>query len=469
MTHSPDAPSRPPLAPWTSHAKATFALGLPLVGAQLAQMSINVTNTVMIGQLGAAELAAAVLATQTFYVFWMFGSGFAYAVMPLAAAAHGNRDTRAVRRSVRMGLWVGGLYSLLVMVPLWFTEAILVALGQQPDIAAEAGAYVRVLQWSMLPYLSTFVLRSYLSALERPNVVLAITLLGAGLNGLFNYVLIFGHFGAPALGLTGSGIASVGTSAATFLLLFAYTKRARGLEIFDLWRRFYAPDWPAFFEVLRLGWPIGATILAEVGLFTAASIMMGWIGTLELAAHGIALQLASISFMIPLGLASAATVRVGTAFGRQDAPNLARAARTSLLVAGIISCTAAVLFWIAPGMLIGLYLDMRQPNASAVLAAAVPLLAVAAAFQIVDSIQVTASGILRGMKDTRLPMFIAVASYWLVGMPVAYGLAFGLGWGGLGVWWGLAAGLLVAAILMSLRFVRLEARWRQSPGAGLAG
>ncbi|KTR05466.1 multidrug transporter MatE [Aureimonas ureilytica] len=452
---------QPELLPWRGHLKATFALGLPLVGAQLAQISINVTNTVMIGQLGAAQLAAAVLATQTFYVFWMFGSGFAYAVMPVAAAAHGNGDVRGVRRSVRMGLWVVILYSLLVMVPLWFTETILVHLGQEPAIAAEAGDYVRVLQWSMAPYLATFVLRSYLSALERPNVVLGITLLGAGLNALFNYILVFGHFGAPALGLTGSGIASVGTSIATFLLLLAYTSRARGLEVFDIWRRFYAPDWPAFQEVLRLGWPIGATILAEVGLFTAASVMMGWIGTLELAAHGIALQLASISFMIPLGLASAATVRVGTAFGRHDAANLERAARISLIVAGVISCTAAMLFWVAPGLLIGLYLEMRQPNAQAVLQAAIPLLAVAAAFQIVDSLQVTASGILRGMKDTRIPMFIAVASYWLVGMPVAYGLAFVAGWKGVGVWWGLAGGLLVAAILMSARFVGLERKWRQ--------
>ncbi len=465
MTMPTASSPQPELLPWRGHLKATFALGLPLVGAQLAQISINVTNTVMIGQLGAAQLAAAVLATQTFYVFWMFGSGFAYAVMPVAAAAHGNGDVRGVRRSVRMGLWVVILYSLLVMIPLWFTETILVRLGQEPAIAAEAGDYVRVLQWSMAPYLATFVLRSYLSALERPNVVLGITLLGAGLNALFNYILVFGHFGAPALGLTGSGIASVGTSIATFLLLLAYTSRARGLEVFDIWRRFHTPDWPAFREVLRLGWPIGATILAEVGLFTAASVMMGWIGTLELAAHGIALQLASISFMIPLGLASAATVRVGTAFGRHDAANLERAARISLIVAGVISCTAAILFWVAPGLLIGLYLDMRQPNAQAVLQAAVPLLAVAAAFQIVDSLQVTASGILRGMKDTRIPMFIAVASYWLVGMPVAYGLAFVAGWKGVGVWWGLAGGLLVAAILMSARFVGLERKWRQGATA----
>ncbi len=445
---------------WGTHFRATFALGLPLVGAQLAQISINVTNVVMIGQLGPAQLAAAVLASQTFYVFWMFGSGFAYAVMPLAAGAHGNADTRGVRRSVRMGLWVAALYSIVVMVPLWFTEAILLLLGQKSEVAAEAGFYARVLQWSMLPYLGTFVLRSYLSALQRPNVVLGITLAGAGLNALLNYMLVFGHFGAPALGLLGSGIASVSTSFLTLFLIVAYTWRAKGLEVFELYRRFFVPDWNAFGEVLRLGWPIGATILAETGLFTAASLMMGWIGTVELAAHGIALQLASISFMVPLGLASAATVRVGTAFGRGDMDDVGRAARTSLVVAVFISCAAAAVFWIAPSPLIGLFLDLNQPDAAIVLSAAVPLLAVAAAFQIVDSIQVTANGVLRGLKDTRTPMLIAVASYWLVGMPVAYGLAFGAGWNGVGVWWGLAIGLLVAAIAMTFRFMRLERLWR---------
>ncbi|WP_062203260.1 MATE family efflux transporter [Aureimonas sp. AU12] len=445
---------------WTGHAKAMILLGLPLVGAQLAQVSINVTNTVIVGQLGTVELAAAVLATQTFYLFWMFGSGFAYAVMPMAASANGRADIRGVRRSVRMGLWVVCAYAAITMIPLWFTEAILVALRQDPGVSAMAGDYARILQWSMLPYLATFVLRSYLSALERPRAVLVITVLGALANAGLNYVLVFGHFGAPALGLAGSGIASVSTAILTVALLVAFTLRDAALQRYDLYVRFWRPDWGAFLEVVRLGWPIGATILAEVGLFTAASVMMGWIGTVELAAHGIALQIASVSFMVPLGLASAATVRVGTAYGRDDRLGVGRAARTALVVATAISTGAALLFWTIPAPLISLYLDLRTPDAERVLQAAVPLLAIAAAFQIVDSIQVTSSGILRGLKDTRTPMIFAVLSYWAVGMPVAYTLAFVFEWGGAGVWWGLAIGLGVAAVLMTGRFFVKERHGR---------
>lgn len=443
-------------ASWGSHLKATLLLGLPLIGAQLAQMSINVTNTVLIGRLGPVELAAAVLTSQTFYVFWMFGSGFAYAVMPMAASANGRGDTRAVRRSVRMGLWVVGAYSAVVMVPLWFTRDIFVALGQDPRVAELGGHYMRILQWSMLPYLATFVLRSYLSALERPRAVLLITVVGALLNGVANYGLIFGNFGLPALGLTGSGIASGTTSIFIFAALVAYTRSVSALAPYDLWRRFHLPDWEAFREVARLGWPIGATIVAEVGLFTAASVMMGWIGTVELAAHGIALQLASISFMIPLGLSSAATVRVGSAYGRGSAADVARAARVAMMVAVGIALFAALLFWAVPERLIGLYLDLGQADAGRVLATAIPLLAVAAAFQLIDAAQVAANGVLRGLKDTRTPMLIAVGSYWAVGMPIAYTLAFPFGWAGVGVWWGLAAGLLVAAVSMTARYLHRE-------------
>ncbi len=376
--------------------------------------------------------------------------------MPMAAAAKGRGDTRAVRRSVRMGLWVVGFFSAAVMVPLWFTHDIFIALGQDPRVAELGGHYMRILQWSMLPYLATFVLRSYLSALERPRAVLAITVLGALFNALANYALIFGNFGLPALGLTGSGIASVTTSIFILAALVVYTRAVPALATYDLWRRFHLPDWEAFREVARLGWPIGATIVAEVGLFTAASVMMGWIGTVELAAHGIALQLASISFMIPLGLSSAATVRVGSAYGRGSAEDVARAARVAMLVAVGIAFFAALLFWLVPGQLIGLYLDLGQPDALRVLSTAIPLLAVAAAFQLIDAAQVTANGVLRGLKDTRTPMLIAVGSYWAVGMPIAYTLAFPLGWQGVGVWWGLAAGLGVAAVSMTARYLNRE-------------
>lgn len=441
---------------WFGHVRATLALGLPLVGAQLAQMAINVTDTVMIGWLGPRQLAAAVLATQTFFLFWMFGVGLAQAVMPLAAAAEGRRDVRGVRRSVRMGLWVILAYSALAMIPLWHTEAILLLLGQEPDVAALAGAFMRILQWSMFASLFVMVLRSYLSVLHRTHVVLWATVAGALLNAGFDYALIFGHFGAPRLGMFGAAIASLGTGLFTATLLVIYTLQRADLRHYEVYVRFWRPDWPAFREVLRVGWPIGATILAEAGLFAASSVMMGWFGTVPLAAHGIALQLASIAFMIPLGLANAATIRVGLALGRRDQPGMKAAASAALGVAAAIAMCGAVLFWTMPETLIGLYLDRSHANAQQVLSVGVPLLGVAAAFQLVDALQVVGSGSLRGLKDTRVPMAIAVVSYWLIGMPAAYLLAFPLHWGGVGIWSGLACGLLAAAALMNWRFFRRQ-------------
>nr|WP_102958605.1 MATE family efflux transporter [Mangrovicella endophytica] len=441
---------------WFAQVRATLALGLPLVGSQLAQMSINVTDTVMVGWLGATQLAAGVLAAQTFFLVWMFGAGFAHAIMPLAAAAQGQGDHRAVRRSVRMGLWILTGYSLLVMLPLWHTEAILVLLRQDPQVAAMAGRFMRILQWSMLPALLLMGLRSYLSALSRADIVLWATLVGAVVNGFLDYALIFGHFGAPHLGMTGAALASVATNLIILSVLFLYCFGHPDLRRHEIFARIWRPDWHDFFVILRLGWPIGATIVAEVGLFTATSIMMGWIGTLELAAHGIALQLTGIAFMVPLGLSQAATVRVGLAHGRGDPHGLARAGIAAIGVTMAFSLIGAFVFWTLPGALIGLYLDDTKPNAAEVLAVAVPLLAVAAAFQIVDGLQAIGTGLLRGLKDTRTPMLIAIFSYWLVGLPVAYVLGFVLGWGGVGIWWGLAVGLAGAAVLMNWRFYHRE-------------
>ncbi|MDA4846821.1 MATE family efflux transporter [Hoeflea poritis] len=441
---------------WAGHTRATLALGMPLIGAQLAQMAIGVTDTVMIGWLGAPELAAAVLGAQAFFLFFIFGTGFTLAVMPLAAQAHGRDDVRGVRRSVRMGMWVVLLYSAIVMVPLWMTESILLALGQPEATAALAGDYMRVAQWAMAPSLMIMTFRSYLSALERAQVVLWATVAGTIANAFLNYMFIFGNFGAPRLEVVGAAVASVGTATVTFVLLTLYTVTRGDLKRYQLLVRFWRPDWQAFFEVQRLGWPISATILAETSLFAASSVMIGWIGTIELAAHGIALQLASIAFMFPLGLSGAATVRVGNAYGRKDWVGLGRAGSVSIALAIAITLSLAAVFWIFPEALIGLYLDESNPDAAAVLRHAVPLLFVAAAFQTVDGLQAIGAGLLRGLKDTKVPMIYAVFSYWAIGMTAAYLLAFCWDLGAVGVWWGLAVGLLLAAILMNWRFMMRE-------------
>ncbi|KAA0971103.1 MATE family efflux transporter [Aureimonas fodinaquatilis] len=443
---------------WSSNIRATLLLGLPLIGAQLAQMGINVSNTIMLGQLGAHELAAAVLGMQLFHIIWMFGSGFSYAVMPLAANAAGRGDHQAVRLSVHMGLWAITLYTLVMMVLLWNGEALLILLGQDHTIAAMAGDYMRVLQWSLLPQLVIMTLRSFLSAIERPKIVLYALLAGGALNILLNYCLIFGNFGFPALGMPGSGLATVVSMCCVAGYLAFYCRAKADLKPYNLLSQIWQPYAPAFREVVRLGWPIGATILAEVSMFAASSIMMGWLGPLPLAAHGIALQLASITFMIPLGLAGAATVRVGRAYGRHDALAISRAAWVAHGVGISIAALAALLFLLLPSPLIRLYIDPAQADAVQLVPLAISFLAIAAAFQLGDTVQVISSGILRGLKDTRVPMLLAIFSYWLVGIPAAYVLAFTAGWGGIGIWWGLAIGLTFSSSLMTMRYYLREKR-----------
>ncbi|KGF68860.1 multidrug transporter MatE [Hoeflea sp. BAL378] len=437
---------------WGAHVRATLALGLPLVGTQIAQIAMTTTDVIMLGWYGTAELAATVLGSQAFFIVYIFGVGFASAILPLAAQAEGRNDPTHVRRSVRMGMWILLLYAVLVMPILWQLEPILIALGQKPELAALASDYIRIVQWGMFPALMMMALRSFFAARSRAGIVLWSALAGTLINGVLNYALIFGQFGAPELGVRGAAIATVASSTAIFAIMAGWAVLHPLHRDYRVFQRFWRPEWPAFFEVFRLGVPIGFTILAEVGLFMAASLMMGWLGTVSLAAHGIAIQLASISFMIPLGLSHAATVRVGQAYGRGDMEGLARAAHTVMGLSVVISFAAASLFWLVPEALVGLFVDDANVDAAELIAVAVPLLMVAAAFQLVDAIQVVGSGLLRGIKDTRIPMVIAVISYWPIGLSAAYGLGFGLGWGGPGIWAGLALGLGVAALLLNLRF-----------------
>ncbi len=436
-------------ASWSSHVRETVVLGLPLIAAQLAQTALNVTNTLVLGRLGPEELAASVLGWQLFFVIWMFGSGFGFAVMPLVASALGSSDPRGGRRFVRMGLWISFAYAVLMMIPLWNARAIFLALGQDPHIAALAADYVGTLQWSLFPQLTIIVLRSFLGALARPGIVVVALVLGVALNACLNLLLVFGSLGLPALGMRGAGLATLISTCCVALFLIVYISRHPALRRQEIFVRFLKPDVPAMIEVFRLGWPIGTMVVAEVALFSATSFMMGTIGAMELAAHGIALQLSGLAFMIPLGLSSATTIRVGHALGRDDHLNMARAAATSLGLGLAIACLSALIFLTAPYALIGLYLDIEAPASAGVVPLAVSFLAVAGIFQIVDGVQALSSGALRGLKQARVPMVIALVSYWGIGVPAGYGLAFAAGWGGVGIWWGLAIGLTAAAILMT--------------------
>ena len=434
-----------------SHLARTLVLGLPLVGAQVAQILINTTDTVMLGWLGTEELAAGVLAFQLYFVLLIVGIGFAAAVVPIVATAIGEGDETRARRGARMGLWVLLGVSLLFMVPLHFTRDILVALGQDAELAAMAARYMVIAQWSLPFALLVQGLRSFLTALEDGVGVFLVTLTTLVVNALLDWALIFGKWGFPRLELEGAAWATLLSNAAAFALVVLYIRFKPEPARFAIFTRLWKPDTPMLRETLLLGWPIAFALLAEAGLFAISSLMLGWIGTVELAAHGIALQLASIAFMVPLGLSMAATVRVGNAYGRYDDVDLGRAGRAGFVWAGVSALVTASLFLVAPEPLIRLFLDDNR-DAAAIIAVGVPLLAVAGLFQLTDALQVMGAGVLRGMKDTAVPMVIAVAAYWVLGVPTAYLLGFVLDYGPVGVWSGLVVGLTVAAIALYVRF-----------------
>ncbi|OCX61209.1 MATE family efflux transporter [Thioclava sp. SK-1] len=434
------------------HFWAILALGLPLIGSNMAQMGLHVTDTIMLGWYGVPQLAAVVLAASTFFILFIFGSGFAYAVIGRVATALGSGDETQARRDTRMALWLSLIYSVAVMPILWFSGPILRLLGQEDALSHMVETYLRVAGWGMFPALITAVLRGYLSAQERTQVVLWVTLAGVVVNVGFNWVLIFGNLGAPEMGLQGAAVASLSVQILTCVALCLYAGYGPSLRHVALFQNFWRPDPEAFVDVAKMGLPIGLTSVSEGGLFQASALMMGWIGAVELAAHGIALELASMVFMLHSGLSQAATVRAGRAHGAKDLLRLRRGAVVAIalsLLAGVITVTA---FIAMPTPLVALFVDSRDPKAAELIDLGVKFLMVAALFQLFDAAQVMALGLLRGVQDTRVPMIYAVTSYWIVGIPASYVLAFPLGLGGVGLWLGLAAGLAVAGALMMHRF-----------------
>jgi MATE family multidrug resistance protein len=446
------------VAAWRKEARALGALSVPIILTNLGQVAIQTTDVVMIGWLGPAALAASVLGVNLSFVLLLFAIGVVIATAPMMAQDLGRRRhaVREPRRTVRQGFWVALALGLPSWLLLWHIAAILHLLRQDPELIAEAERYVHAAMWGFVPALWFVVLRNFIAALERPRAAMVVTFLAIGFNALADYGLIFGALGLPALGLRGAGIATALTNVLMFLGLLGYVLIDRRFWRYHVLGRFWRSDWVRFREIFRLGLPIGMTLIMEVGLFAGAGFMMGWIGTAELAAHQIALQCAAVTFMVPLGLSQAATVRVGLAVGAGDRPGVLRAGIAALALGGGFMTTMALVMWTAPALIIGLFLDAADPANTRVVQIAVTFLGIAALFQIFDGGQVIGAGLLRGLKDTRWPMLFAAFAYWAVGISTALGLAFGAGLAGIGIWIGLAVALAVAALLMIGRFVLLQ-------------
>lgn len=435
---------------YPAHVWAIAVLGLPLIGGHLAQFAIGLTDTIMLGRYDVEALAAVTLAGSFYFVLFLFGGGFGLAVMPMVATSAAEEDETSIRRSTRMGLWLSLLYGMLVMPLLWWSYPILIATDQDPQVAQTASEYLRVAGWGLFPALVVMVLKSYLAALERTQIVLWITVAAAVINGLTNYALIFGNWGAPELGVMGAAIASVVTQTVSLVAVIFYAVKV--LPEHSLFQRFWRPDWEMFFSVLKLGVPIGLTLLAEVSLFATSAFMMGWIGQVPLAAHGIALNLASATFMVHLGLSNAATIRAGNALGRKDRAHLEKGAIAVTGMSLVVSVMTIILFLTCAEPLISVFVESDDPQRPQILAIGAGLLAMAALFQLVDGAQVIALGLLRGLQDAKVPMVMAGLSYWVVGIPASYYFGFIRGMDGIGVWLGLVLGLASAAVLLMTRF-----------------
>ena len=434
-----------------------MALAWPLILANLTQQVIQATDVLLMGRLGATPLAAATLALNLTFTFNLFLLGLLIASSPIMATALGQRfnAVRDVRRTFRAGLWLLILTMPFYWLILWNVGGIMRAMGQSAELASAGQTFLRAYMWCTGPWLLFQLLRNFVSALERPRVIPWLSVAGIGLNALLSWSLIFGHFGLPRMGLVGGGLGSTFTwliMCGALIAVVSTDRQFRRFHLFGNWWRF---DRERTMAMVRLGWPIGVTMALEMGVFALAAYFMGWIGAPAVAAHAVALQLAALTFMVPLGLGQAATVRVGLALGRRDKPGIARAGWTAWVAGVSFMGLMALVMWSIPRPLITMFLTDVPANA-AVIALAVSFLRVAAAFQLVDGAQVIGAGMLRGLHDTRWPLIFALVGYWVVGLGIGWWLAFGRDWQGVGIWVGLASGLAAVAVLMLARWVLRE-------------
>jgi MATE family multidrug resistance protein len=432
--------------------RPTVALALPIVIGQVSQMLMGITDSVMIGRVGVVPLAASSFAGAVFGMFYIAGIGLLLPVSVLIARAHGQKQPAECAAYLRHGGWLAlatGIAGAALMLGLSLG---LEHFGQPPEVVAEVGPYFRVIALSLVPTLLYQALRQYSEAMGHPYSGMVVLLVCVGLNAFLNWVLIWGHLGAPALGLEGAGWATLIARAAAVVILWLWLHHYQDLK--DSWPSRWrgALEGKRLREMLGLGVPACGQLLFEAGAFSAAALMMGWLGTVPLAAHQVAINCASATFMVPLGLALATSVRIGKTVGEGRHAAL-RPIGYGAIGAGVVFMgVAAVNFAI-----FGVWLARAFTPEGEVVFLAARLLVVAAVFQMFDGAQVIGAAALRGLTDVKLPTVITFIAYWVIALPGGYLLAFHTPLGPLGVWAGLAGGLAFAAVLLAWRFHRKTA------------
>jgi MATE family multidrug resistance protein len=428
-----------------SELRPMLQLALPLIVAEVGWMSMGIVDTMMVGKLpnSAEAIGAASIGNALFLTVGLFGSGMLLGLDTVVSQSFGAREIDDCHQSLFSGVYLCLLLSPLLMGFIWINLPFLSSWGITPNVLRDAVPYLRALTWGTLPLLLFFAQRRYLQGM---GVVRPVTfaLISANLINLAgNWMLIFGHLGAPRMGVAGSGWATCFSRTYLAVFLFGYIVWHDRRHRWGLWQTQLAPHFANLFRLARLGLPAATQLSLELGVFATATALIGRLGAVPLASHQIALNLAALTYMVPLGIGSAAAVRVGQALGRRDPRGASHAGWTALLLgAGFMSCTA-VAFCTIPGPLVRIF-----TADAAVAAMGGTLLMIAGFFQLFDGIQAVITGALRGAGDTRTPMLSFLLGYWLIGLPVGYYLCFSKRWGAAGLWTGLCLALILIGIFL---------------------
>jgi MATE family multidrug resistance protein len=435
------------------HFKVTFALAYPVMISQLGQVSVGVADSMMVGRLGALPLAASSLANSIFFVILMFGMGISMGITPLVSIAEGKGKAKRISRLFGHGLWINIITALaLTGVVLGLSKG-LHFLGQPEEVVALTIPYLLVITASLFPFMIFQTFKQFAEGLSQTKQAMYITIFCNVINVFLNWVLIWGMFGAPELGLMGAGWATLISRILMPIMMGFYILRSDRYGIYALSLKLKKASLPIFSRILNIGIPTGFQFIFEVSAFSAAAIMMGWIGVNALAGHQIALNLASISYMMAAGLSTAGMIRVSNLMGRGNLKGMREAGMVVFGMVLIFMFTAAMIF-----VLFRMYLPTLYIEDPEVISMAASLLIIAALFQLSDGAQVAGLGVLRGMEDVKVPTLVTLVAYWVIGLPLGYFLAFELGMAEKGIWYGLLIGLSITAVLLFYRFHVLSKR-----------
>ena len=441
-----------------AETKELLKLAVPLASAQVAQSATGFADTVMMGRMGANVLAAGGLAAIVFLSIMTATTGMVMGVSPLIAEAFGAGQKTRIQQIARQGLWLALLVAIPVMMGIGHLDRWMLHTGQTETTVRLANRYLDIMLWGLFPVVGFAALRATISALSQVCPVMIIVGMGTAFNIVWNYILGFGKFGFPQMGLAGLALASVMTQWGMFLVLALYMLIHPNLKHYRIFQELHRIQPRILWELVWVGVPIGIFSGLEVGFFMIITFWMGILGTDALAAHQVVLQTIVIVFMVPLGISFAITVRVGQWLGKRDVIGIQQAAWVGMGMSTLFVVGFSVVFLFFPKPVIGIYLDVQNPDNAAIITLALPLLRIAAIAQILDGCQKAVYGSLQGLQDTQIPMLLNVLGFWGVGLSVGYGLGFHLGLGSRGLWIGQSVAIAVVAGLFMWRLRKLIAQ-----------